>query len=156
MRALGPRWEAGADEEGVKIPADAGYVRARFVSALREARNERKLNVTEMASHLGVGRAFLGELERGETDPTWPVLQRIRERLHWTDFVGTEEEVSLPYNRFADLQNRAARADAHLRRLESTQARLTQVEAKADELDAENDRLRGALRAAIEALEEGS
>src|SRR3982074_263807 len=121
MRALGSRWEADAEDEGVRIPADAGYDRPQFVMALRGARSERKLNVADMATQLGVGRAFLGELERGETDPTWPVLQRIRERLHWTDFAGTEEEVSLPYNRFADLQNRAARADSHLRRFEAAQ-----------------------------------
>lgn len=154
MRAPGPRWEADADEEGVRIPAEAGYDRHQFVAALRAARGERKLSVSDMATHLGIGRSFLGELERGENDPTWPVLQRIRERLHWTDFAGTEEEVSLPYNRFADMQNRAARADSHLRRFEAAQARLTQLEARVDKLEIENDRLRSALAEAVAALED--
>jgi transcriptional regulator with XRE-family HTH domain len=157
MRPLGTRWGADpdVDDEGIKIPADAGYTRGEFVAALRATRASRKLNAADMAAHLGIGRTFLGELERGETDPTWEVLQRIRERLHWTDFAGTEEVIPVPYSRFADLQNRAARFEAHLRSLESARVRISQLEARIDDLEDKNDQLREALREAVEALEEG-
>jgi transcriptional regulator with XRE-family HTH domain len=159
MRRMGTKWGAAADaddDEGVKIPADSGYNRSAFVSALRSTRASRKLNVADMAAHLGVGRAFLAELERGETDPTWEVLQLIRDKLHWTDFGGTEEVIPVPYSRFADLQNRAARLDANLRNLEQARARISQLEARIEDLEDKNDQLREALREAAEALEEGA
>jgi DNA-binding XRE family transcriptional regulator len=109
-----------------------------------------------MAAHLGIGRTVLAELERGDTDPTWPILQRIRDRLHWTDFAGTEEVVPVTYSRFTDLQNRAARADAQSRRAEQALARVKELEMRLDDLDVENDQLRGALREAVEALQEAT
>jgi transcriptional regulator with XRE-family HTH domain len=57
---------------------------ASLAEALRAARDERRLSVSQLADASGVSRAMIGKIERGESQPTAALLARLAAALGLT------------------------------------------------------------------------
>jgi len=59
-----------------------------FGSVLRRLRQERNLSIEEAASRAQVTANYLGDVERGQRNPTMKVVARILAglRVSWTEF----------------------------------------------------------------------
>lgn len=56
----------------------------RLAAAVKAARTDRRLSVTELAEHSGVSRAMIGKIERGEVQPTAALLAKLSGALELT------------------------------------------------------------------------
>jgi transcriptional regulator with XRE-family HTH domain len=57
---------------------------ASLADALRAARDERRLSVSQLADASGVSRAMIGKIERGDSQPTAALLARLAAALGLT------------------------------------------------------------------------
>lgn len=67
-----------------------------FGAVLRQLRQERGFTIEEAARRGGVTTNYLGDVERGQRNPTMKVVARILAglRVSWTDFAAQLEDDS--------------------------------------------------------------
>src|SRR4051794_39580573 len=63
---------------------DAGGLSVSLAAALRSARADRRLSVSQLADASGVSRAMIGKIERGDAQPTAALLARLAAALGLT------------------------------------------------------------------------
>ena len=66
----------------------------RIGSVIRRVRTERELTLEEASQRAGVSSSMLGQIERGESNPTVSTLWKIAEglRISFSELMGEREE----------------------------------------------------------------
>lgn len=83
---------------------DADYVTQRIGQALRRLRHERTWTLDDLALETGVSKPMLGQIERGETNPTVVTLWKIASglRVSFASFLQNIEEPQVALVRRGD------------------------------------------------------
>ena len=63
------------------MPGNDEVLVAAFLSLLRELRNEQSLTHESLADLAGVHRTYIGDLEKGQSQPTLGVAQKLADAL---------------------------------------------------------------------------
>ena len=74
-------WRSSQDDPYGKLPSSMEAPTVRLGRVIKRFREELGMSQESLASHSGLNRTFIGEIERGETNPSFETLVTLSHTL---------------------------------------------------------------------------